>query len=1544
MKAKYCIFPVLFLIIFPFQLAAQLPVGVATPASQEACSATLLVEIVLSTSNGMDATTTYAWTRDNTVNVFSPSTSGTGNIVDILFNNTTSTQLVTYTIIPTSVPEGEGDPFYATVTLYPSVLVYNPGDLVVCNTDAVEVNFSSPIIEGLTTYQWVNDNTSIGLAGSGSGDISFTAVNAGTSPQVATISVTPFNTINGVTCEGPPEIFTITVNPTAHVDDPADLELCHLESTNPILFTSQNTPGVSTYSWTNDNPFIGLASSGTGDIASFTAMNIGPVPEVATITVTPQFTYDGQSCDGPSETFTITVHPEVIMDPPPDQMVCHNDPIFVHFTTPMTGGTISYTWTNDRPEISIPSSGSGDIFGVAINPIPEPIVATFTVTPHYTNGGISCAGMPETFTITVNPEAQVDMPVSQIVCNMENTAEVVFTTDRIGGITTYEWTNDTPAIGLAASGTGNISSFAAVNAGTSPLVATLTVTPLYTYLGLPCYGPAETFTITVNPTAQVDDPADQVVCNNENTAPVIFTTNRSGGTTTFTWTNDTPGIGLAASGIGDIPSFAAVNPGSAPVTATITVTPRFTYDGHICDGPAETFTITVNPTAQVNPLADQVLCNASSTATVAFTSDRTGGTATYSWTNDTPAIGLAASGNGDIPSFTTFNSGTAPLVATITVTPFFTNDGHSCAGPSEVFSITVNPDAQVDDPADQVLCHSEGTAAVVFTTDRTGGTVTYAWTNDTPGIGLAASGSGDIPSFVAVNTGTAPVTATITVTPVFSNGGETCVGITEDFNITVNPTAQVYDPPDQVVCNTQATDPVNFTTNRTGGTTTYSWTNDTPSIGLAANGTDDIASFAAVNTGLGPLMATITVTPHYTFGGQTCDGLPEQFTITVNPTAQVNDPSDQVLCSADLVTQSFSTNNIGGTNTFSWVNDSPGVGLAASGSGDISFTAVNTGTSPVVATIIVTPQFSYSSAICSGPAETFTLTVNPAAQVNDPADQTVYNGENTAAVSFGTDRTGGTTTYTWTNDTPSIGLAATGSGDIPSFAGTNLSMAPVTATITVTPHFTNGGVTCDGPPESFTITVEDGVPLANAGPDQEMCASLSLTLEGNDPISGDGLWTQVSGPGTMVFADESLYNTTASTSTYGSYVLRWSITYEGSTNSDDVEIMLNEDPVQLFAGDDQVVCGALTTTLSALAHGYQGGTPPAASTRLWSYVSGPDMLPVFGDENSPTSTVTVSTAGTYVFQWTESNGNCMRMDVVSVEFSALPQVNGGADQEVCFGESVTLSATGEGTLSWDQGVLNGTAFTPVDTREYHVSALLGNGCTDTDTVLVTVNPLPDVDAGTDQEICFGEAVTLTASGATSYAWDNGVSNGVAFVPTATANYTVTGTDDNGCSRQDQVLVEVKPIPQTPTIILDSDTLYSDSETGNQWYLDGSLIPDATDSLHVPTASGVYHVVVTEDGCASEKSNEINVRITALIQNEAGKLKIYPNPAETFIKIETESVGPYLLRITSASGQMILQEEVSDPVYRVDLTGMLPGMYFVTISSENWLSTSKLVKR
>jgi hypothetical protein len=94
---------------------------------------------------------------------------------------------------------------------------------------------------------------------------------------------------------------------------------------------------------------------------------------------------------------------------------------------------------------------------------------------------------------------------------------------------------------------------------------------------------------------------------------------------------------------------------------------------------------------------------------------------------------------------------------------------------------------------------------------------------------------------------------------------------------------------------------VTFSSSTTGGTITYSWTNNNTAIGLAASGTGNIASFVARNTTADPIVATITVTPSITVGTTTCVGTARTFTITVNPTPVVSatDLFNRRICVSD---------------------------------------------------------------------------------------------------------------------------------------------------------------------------------------------------------------------------------------------------------------------------------------------------------------------------------------------------------------------------------------------------------------------------------------------------------------------------------------------------------------------------------------------------------------------------------------------------------------------------------------------------------------------
>ncbi|MBL7728008.1 MAG: T9SS type A sorting domain-containing protein, partial [Dinghuibacter sp.] len=769
--------------------------------------------------------------------------------------------------------------------------------------------------------------------------------------------------------------FTISIHPTAQVNTVNNQVVCNNATTTAVNFSTTRTGGLTSYSWVNSNPAIGLAASGTGGIAAFTAVNNTTAPLSGTITVTPVFTNNGVSCSGPAETFTITVNPTATVNTVNNEVVCNNTTTTaVNFSSAATGGTIVYNWTNNNTTIGLAASGSGNIASFnATNNTTAPVTATITVTPVFSNGGVSCTGIARQFTITVNPTAPVNAINNMMECNGATVPGITPQSIVTGGTVTYTWTNSNTSIGLAAGGTGSVPTFTAINTGTAPQTATITITPTFTNGGVSCTGTATSYTVTVNPTAIVNPVNNQVLCNGGSTNAINFGTTATSGTVSYSWVNSNPAIGLALSGTGNIASFNAVNTGTAPATATITVTPIFSNGGVQCPGTAQTFTITVNPTAIINSIANKVVCNGTNLAAINFGSTATGGTVTYSWTNNNTSIGLAASGTGNIASFNAVNNSNVPQTATITVTPVFNNDGVSCTGTAATFTITVNPEVAINSVAGQLLCNNATASAVIFGTNVTGSNVSFSWTNSNPAIGLAASGTGSIPSFTAINNTNAPVTATITVIATYTNAGISCNSAPLSFVYTINPVATVNTIASQTVCNGNPVQAVNFTTPTTGGAVTYQWNNNNPSIGLPASGSGSIASFNATNTSNTPVTATITVTPVFSNGGVTCTGTAQNFTITVNPTALVNTVGNQTVCAGLTQNGTSFTSPVAGT-TYSWANSNPAIGLAASGTGSVpSFTTVNPSPNAISATITVTPN---TAAGCIGQPITYTITVN----------------------------------------------------------------------------------------------------------------------------------------------------------------------------------------------------------------------------------------------------------------------------------------------------------------------------------------------------------------------------------------------------------------------------------------------------------------------------------------------------------------------------------------------------------------------------------------
>jgi hypothetical protein len=158
---------------------------------------------------------------------------------------------------------------------------------------------------------------------------------------------------------------------------------------------------------------------------------------------------------------------------------------------------------------------------------------------------------------------------------------------------------------------------------------------------------------------------------------------------------------------------------------------------------------------------------------------------------------------------------------------------------------------------------------------------------------------------------------------------------------------------------------------------------------------------------------------------------------------------------------------------------------------------------------------------------------------------------------------------------------------------------------------------------------------------------------------------------------------------------------------------------------------------------------------------------------------------------TDPNG-CTNQDAVQIAELTIPDIQLGADQSLCEGETTTLDA-GAGFASYEWSTAETSQTLEVGlTGTYSVIVTDANGCSETDEATVTVNPLPSVDLGPDVTVIDPQTATLDAgAGFSSYLWSDG-STGQTLVADETGTYSVTVTDANGCTGSDEVMVNIEP--------------------------------------------------------------------------------------------------------------------------------------------------------
>lgn len=279
-------------------------------------------------------------------------------------------------------------------------------------------------------------------------------------------------------------------------------------------------------------------------------------------------------------------------------------------------------------------------------------------------------------------------------------------------------------------------------------------------------------------------------------------------------------------------------------------------------------------------------------------------------------------------------------------------------------------------------------------------------------------------------------------------------------------------------------------------------------------------------------------------------------------------------------------------------------------------------------------------------------------------------------------------------------------------------------------------------------------PLVELGADAEVCDGSEFTIEPVNTL-GDLTWSDGSSGANLTVTESGTYELTAS--------------FGGCEASDEIEIAFTDTP-ELNLPDDTAFCDGESFTVDLSDSGLE---------IAWDDAPGEGAVRTF------------TTAGT--FYVTGSLGECFAEDSITIGVNAVPDFNLGADIEACEGESVILEVdVPDATVAWNTGA-SGAVLQVTENGLYEATATL-DGCSSSDNVnvLFLQSPQPSIIGTT--EFCENEGTTLTATGGTSYLWNNG-STDAQITTSQGGNVSVTVTNDNtGCSSTASVRLSAQPLP------------------------------------------------------------------------------------------------------------------------------------------------------
>ncbi|MBA3663391.1 MAG: gliding motility-associated C-terminal domain-containing protein [Bacteroidetes bacterium] len=477
-----------------------------------------------------------------------------------------------------------------------------------------------------------------------------------------------------------------------------------------------------------------------------------------------------------------------------------------------------------------------------------------------------------------------------------------------------------------------------------------------------------------------------------------------------------------------------------------------------------------------------------------------------------------------------------------------------------------------------------------------------------------------------------------------------------------------------------------------------------------------------------------------------------------------------------------------------------------------------------------------------------------------------------------------------------VTLTASGaSGYTWSPGGTNGASIAITPSASSAYTVTGANGSCQNTATIF-ITVNPSPTVSASSSNSIICAGSSATL------SAAGANTYTWNPGNITGA-------TITVSPGSSTVYTVTGTAAGCTDTETVSVLVNNGPTVSVVSSPTTVCSA------------SGASATLTASGAVSYIWNP------GGTVSSSIVITPTITSSYSIIASDATG-CISTTTLSYFVTQTPTINlSPTFTNICIGKTLTLTASGATSYTWNPGSLNGSTIsvTPLSNTTYTVTGANGN-CTSTGTVSVIVNANPTITAASSASlICSGNSSTLSSGGASSYTWNPGALTGqtVNVSPVVNTNYTVIGSSAAGCTSSAVTSVSVNPTPTlvpvaTPTAICSggSSTLSVSGATSYTWNPSGAT---SSSLLVTPTVTTTYTVSGLTNNCLSTKTVTVKVNSIPVITAVANPTAICFGNSST---LTAAGASTYTWNPGNLAGASVPVSPAANTIYTVAGTSSL----------------------